>query len=147
VDDFDSYKLSVHQAVADRGDHTWYAAATLHGMSQNFESGAEVTHTMYGAALRYFWRRTYGFEVWYRDDIEYEYTDPVGRDREAYTKANYGINLLFYPAMNFTVHLMLNPRVQNIVYRDSAVEGGQVPDVERYQGQGDSYRLGFEYNF
>ena len=101
VEDFDSFRLSLEHSAADRGAHTWYAATTFLTMTQNFESGAKVEDTQVGAYLRYFYERTYGVEVYVRDHLKYEYTTPAGLKRDTYTKPNYGITLLWYPAMNF----------------------------------------------
>lgn len=149
VKDFTSYKLKLTQAAADRGPHSWYADLTLHSMKQNFESGADVENSLYGAAVRYFYQRTYGFEVFYYNNIDYTYSDPRGIETDAYTRSKYGITLLWYPAMNFTTHLQISPRTTNIVYRRSAIEANQLPAeaYQQYLGKGDSYNLGFEYNF
>lgn len=40
--------------------------------------------------------------------------------------------------MNFSTRLVINPRTQNRVFDDQK---------NLYQGDGDSYSLGFEYNF
>ena len=40
--------------------------------------------------------------------------------------------------MNFSTHLVITPRTQNRVFDDQK---------NLYQGEGDSYSLGFEYNF
>jgi hypothetical protein len=40
--------------------------------------------------------------------------------------------------MNFSTHLVYNPRVQNRVFEDQRT---------LYQGEGSAYNLGFEYNF
>lgn len=137
VKDFFSYKVSVQQAVADSGPHTWYAAATFHDMQQDFVSGGEVQRTMLGGTLRYFYKRTYGVELYLRDDLKYEYTTALDVKRDTHSKAMYGATLLWYPAMNFSVHLAYNPIAQNIVFRDQQ---------DLYLGDGDSYRFGFEYN-
>jgi hypothetical protein len=138
VRDFDSFRLSLEHSAADRGPHTWYAATTVLTMKQNFESGAQVEDTQVGAYLRYFYARTYGVEVFVRDHLKYEYTTPAGLERDTYTKPNYGITFLWYPAMNFDFWLSFSPRIQNIVFRDQR---------ELYNDKASSYVLGMEYNF
>lgn len=138
VEDFFSYKLGIEHAAADRGDHSWFAAATLHGMDQDFESGGNVERVALGGSFRYFWRRTYGVEVYWRDNLTYEYTTPEGLKRDTKSDAYYGITGLWYPAMNFSVHFQYNPKVQNTVFKDQS---------ELHQNKGDSYQVGFEYNF
>ena len=138
VRDFDSFRLSLEHSAADRGSHTWYAATTLMTMKQNFESGAKVEDTQMGAYLRYFYQRTYGVEVFVRDHLKYEYTTPAGLKRDTYTKPNYGITLLWYPAMNVDFWLSVTPRAQNIVFKDQRA---------LYNDKASSFVLGMEYNF
>ena len=138
VRDFDSFRLSLEHSAADRGSHTWYAAATLLTMTQNFDSGAKVEDTQYGAYLRYFYQRTYGVELFVRDHLKYQYTTPAGLKRDTYTKPNYGITLLWYPAMNVDFWLSVSPRVQNIVFEDQRA---------LYNDEASSYVLGLEFNF
>jgi hypothetical protein len=138
VRDFDSFRLSLEHSAADRGSHTWYAATTFLTMTQNFESGGKVEDTQMAAYLRYFFQRTYGVEVFVRDHLKYEYTTPAGLKRDTYTKPNYGITLLWYPAMNVDFWLSVTPRAQNIVFKDQR---------QLYNDKASSYVLGLEYNF
>ena len=96
------------------------------------------TGTVPSYYLRYFYARTYGVEVFVRDHLKYEYTTPAGVKRDTYTKPNYGITFLWYPAMNFDFWLSFSPRVQNIVFEDQR---------ELYNDKASSYVLGMEYNF
>lgn len=138
VDDFDSYKISAQWAVADRGVNTWYAGLMLHEMKENFVAGGNVKHTMLGASIRYFYERTYGFEAYWRTNLNYKYHTADGVTRDTYTKDAYGMTFYWNPAMNFSTHLYWTPRVQNIVFKD---------EKHLYQGKGDSWSVGFEYNF
>ena len=138
VKDFKSWKLKAEWSAADRGPHTWFASAVLHGMKQDFESGGSVERDIFGVTLRYFFQRTYGFETYYRKDWKYDYVTGAGVLRDVLLKPSYGLTLYFVPAMNFSTHLAWNPRVQNIVYRDRGQD---------YVSGGKSYQLGFEYNF
>lgn len=138
VEDFDSFRLSLEHSAADRGPHTWYAAATLLTMTQDFESGGKVEDTQAGAYLRYLYDRTYGVEVYVRDHLKYEYTTPAGLKRDTYTKPNYGVTLLWYPAMNVDFWLSFTPRIQNIVFED---------ERNLYNDRASSFVLGMEYNF
>lgn len=138
VDDFSSYKVSLQNAVADHGVHTWYATVTLMGMQQDYESGAKVETSMAGATLRYFYKRTYGFDVYFRDQLKYEYTTPGGLKRDTYSKADYGVTALWYPAMNVDLWLRWSPQIDNIVFKD---------ERNLYTDKASSYSLGMEYNF
>jgi hypothetical protein len=139
VKDFFSYKLSAQQAVADLGAHTWYAGVTLHGMQQDFESGGEVERTILGGSFRYFWHRTYGLEVYARDNLTYEYTTPAGLTRDTTSDPFYGLTLLWNPAMNFSTHVLYNPKVQNTVFSDDP--------ATPHLSEGSAFNVGFEYNF
>lgn len=139
VDDFFSYKLAAEFVAADRGDHTWYLAGVLHGMKQDFVGGAEVERVILGMSLRYFWRRTYGFEFYYRDNLTYEYTTPAGVVRDTVSDAFWGMTGYWNPAMNFSVHLTYRPS-QNTVFADTIAT---IPHLN----DGFSYSLGFEFNF
>ena len=138
IKDFKSYKLRIEQGVADLGPHSWIVSAVLHGTKENIEGGGKVERTILGTYLRYFYQRTYGFyTTWWRD-LEYDYTNAAGLKRGTYQKDNFSITLLWNPAMNFSTHLVITPRTQNRVFDDQK---------NLYLGDGDSYSLGFEYNF
>lgn len=138
IKDFRSYKLRVEHSVADRGPHSWIASVVYHGTKENHDDGGKLERTILGGYLRYFYNRTYGFYTTIWKDMTYEYTNPAGVTRDTYQKLNYAITLLWNPAMNFSTHLQIQPRVQNRVFDD---------ERNRYLGQGRSYQLGFEYNF
>jgi len=138
IKDFKSYKLRIEQGVADLGPHSWIASAVYHGATENIVGGGKIERDILGVYLRYFYQRTYGFyTTWWRD-IKYDYTNAVGLKRGTYQKDNFSITLLWNPAMNFSTHLVINPRTQNRVFDDQK---------NLYLGDGDSYSLGFEYNF
>ena len=138
VDEFKSWKLKVEWAVADRGPHSFFASFVLHAMDQDFKSGGSVERSIVGLTMRYFWQRTYGFEAYYRKDPKYEYRTPAGVVRKVLKKPSYAITGLWNPAMNFSVHASINPKVQNVVFEDES---------NRYLGKGRAYQVGFEYNF
>lgn len=138
IKDFFSYKLRIHNAVADRGPHSWVASMVYHSARENVSEGGKVQRDMFGAYLRYFYKRTYGFYTSIWKDIKYDYTDAAGVKRGTYQKPNYSITFLWNPAMNFSTHFLYNPRVQNRVFDDQR---------NLYLDSGRSYQLGFEYNF
>jgi hypothetical protein len=138
VKDFNSYKLRAEWAAADRGPHTWWAGISYHPMKQNFQSGGSVRRDMWGALVRYFYRRTYGFETFYYDNVKYTYTTPMGMKRDVYTRANYGIQLIWVPAMNVAMNFVFRPRTQNAVFSDQ---------MNLFQGSGRAYNVHVEFNF
>jgi hypothetical protein len=138
IKDFTSYKLRIEQGVADLGPHSWIVSAVLHGAKENIAGGGKIERTILGTYARYFYNRTYGFyTTWWRD-LKYDYTNATGLTRGTYQKDNFSITLLWNPAMNFSTHLVINPRTQNRVFEDQK---------NLYLGNGDAYQLGFEYNF
>src|SRR5262249_50023452 len=138
IKDFKSYKLRVEHAVADRGPHSWIASAVYHWAKENVDGGGKVERSIFGVYARYFYMRTYGFYATWWKDVKYDYTNAAGVKRGTYQRDNMSITLLWNPAMNFSTHLVINPRVQNRVFDDQR---------NLYQGDGNSYSLGFEYNF
>ena len=109
-----------------------------HGATENIVGGGKIERDILGVYLRYFYQRTYGFyTTWWRD-IKYDYTNAAGLKRGTYQKDNFSFTFLWNPAMNFSTHLVITPRTQNRVFEDQK---------NLYQGEGDSYSLGFEYNF
>ena len=136
--DFNSYKLRIEHSVADRGPHSWILSAVLHGTKENHDQGSKLERTILGGYVRYFYNRTYGFYATTWKDLEYDYTTPAGVKRGTYQKVNYAFTLLWNPAMNFSTHLVIQPRVQNRTFDDQK---------NLYLGAGRSYSLGFEYNF
>jgi hypothetical protein len=138
VKDFKSYKLRVEHSVADLGSHSWVASAVYHWKKENYVSGANAERSILGGYLRYFYQRTYGFYTTVWKDINYDYTNSAGVKRGTYQKPNFSITGLWNPAMNVSVHLTFNPRVQNRVFED---------DRANYLGNGRTYNLGVEYNF
>jgi hypothetical protein len=138
IEKFHSYKLRVEHSVADRGPHSWILSAVLHGTKEDHTNGGKLERTILGGYARYFFNRTYGFYATVWKDLDYDYTTPLGVTRGTYQKLNTSITLLWNPAMNFSTHLVYNPRTQNRVFDD---------ERSRYQGDGNSFSLGFEYNF
>ncbi len=138
ISKFKSYKLRVEHAVADRGPHSWIASAVYHWAKEDVKGGGTVERSIIGTYLRYFYQRTYGFYTTWWKDIDYDYTNAAGLKRGTYQKPNFSITLLWNPAMNFSTHLVLTPRTQNRVFEDQK---------NLYQGDGNSYSLGFEYSF
>jgi hypothetical protein len=140
VKNFHSYKARFDWAVADRGDNTWYAVGILNGMKQKYVSGNSVDRTVLGFGIRYFYKRTYGFEFMPNTNLTYTYHTQTG-DRKVYTgrfQWGNGLTLLWNPAMNFSVHFIYNPRVQNFVFEDQK---------QLFNNTGTSWDVGFEYNF
>lgn len=138
VDDFMSYKLAFHQTVADLGVHTWTAGVVLHGMDQDFISGGNAERTILGGSFRYYWNRTYGFEVYARKDLTYDYTEGSGVSHEIEVPSLvYGMTALWTPAMNFNFHLTFRP---TFAY---AID----PAIANARDDGYTYSIGIEYNF
>jgi hypothetical protein len=136
--EFSSWKARLEWAVADQGPHSWFASASVHGIKQDFQSGGKVERQAWGVMTRYFFQRTYGVEAYYRDNIKYKYTTPAGVVRDTYSQGNYGMTLLWNPAMNVSVHLNFGLRGQNTVFTDAR---------DTYACCSNTWQIGTEYNF
>lgn len=133
-----AYRLKAEHVVADLGPHSWVAAALGSGVRQDYESGAETKRDIAALYLRYYYLRTYGFEVNYQHNLNYSYTTPAGLKRDIKTTDLSRITLLWTPAMNFNMHVTYNPKTFNYVFEDQA---------NLYQDGGNSWSVGFEYSF
>ena len=140
VKHFDSYKVMLESSVADRGVNSWLASLAVGGMHQSYVSGANAKYDQVGFDVRYFYKRTYGFDLGWYTMIDYTYTTPEGVERQTEGDKNiYGLTLLWNPAMNVSLHLQFSPRSTNIVFRDD--------QRAVYMDGGKSEQLGIEYNF
>ena len=135
VDNFASFKLTLHQAVQALGRHRWYAAANIHGMQQDYESGAEAQRLMAGAMWRYYLDRTWGFEISAYTDLDYTYTTPAGVEREIHSQIAGSFTLLMQLAMNVSLHAGYRTDTRHTF------------DPDANGGTRDSFRLGLDYNF
>lgn len=133
-----AYRLKAEHVAADVGPHSWVAAALGSGVRQEYDSGGETKRDVVGLYLRYYYLRTYGFEVNYQHNLNYSYTTPVGLKRDVKTTDLSRVTLLWTPAMNFNMHVTYNPKTFNYVFEDQA---------NLYQDGGNSWSVGFEYSF
>lgn len=139
VDHFHAYKVMLISSVADWGVNSWSASMTVAGIKQWYKSDADAEYNAMGIDVRYFYKRTYGLEAYWNNFLDYTYTTPGGVDRKTHGGDNYyGVNLLWNPAMNFSVHLNYTPRITNRVFRD---------ERNLYKNDGDSLSFGVEYSF
>jgi hypothetical protein len=134
VDKHNVWGLRAEWDVADRGVHSWVLMSKMMGIKQDYVSGASAERSFIGATFRYFFKRTYGFEVsWYRD-IKYEYTSPAGVTTDFGNRVGKGVTFLWNPAMNVSIHLDINPTIKS---RNFA---GQ-------ESSSSSWNFGMEYSF
>jgi hypothetical protein len=138
VKDFNSYKLRVEWSAADLGPHTFWAGIAYNPMKENFVSGGKVERNVYGGLVRYFFKRTYGVELFWWDNAKYTYTTSAGLDRKVHTASNYGLQLYWVPAMNVSTNFVVRPHTQNAVFEDQ---------TNLYQDKGSSYSLNIDFNF
>lgn len=138
VDKFTSYRLKAEHVVADKGPHSWVAAALASGIRQDYDSGAKADRDVAALYLRYYFKRTYGVETNYQKTYNYNYTTPAGLERKVKKTDSWRVTLLWTPAMNFNTHLTYNPKTFNWVFEDQS---------NLYQDSGNAWSLGFEYSF
>jgi lipopolysaccharide assembly outer membrane protein LptD (OstA) len=104
------------------------------GIKQDYVSGASAERSFFGATYRYFYKRTYGFEVtWYRD-IKYEYTSPAGVTTDFGNKVGSRVTGLWNPAMNVSIHLDINLKSTNRTFAG-------------LESSSSSWQFGMEYSF
>ncbi len=137
IKNFTSYKLRWESSVADRGSHSWIASAVYHPMKENLVGGGSVERDLFGVYLRYFYKRTYGFQAQWQTQLKYDFTNAAGLTRGVYTRPAMSVTGLWNPAMNFSVNFNYNPRVQNRVFEDQ----------RNLYTSGTSRSIGIEYNF
>jgi hypothetical protein len=133
-----AYRLKAEHAVADLGPHSWDAALMGSGVRQDYRSGGETKRDVVALYLRYYYLRTYGFEVNYQHNLNYSYKAPTGLKRDVKTTDLARMTLLWTPAMNVNLHVTYNPKTFNYVFEDQA---------NLYQDGGKSWSVGFEYSF
>lgn len=138
VDHFNSYKVQLESSVGDMGVNSWDAAIVVAGMDQDYKSGASASYTQLGLEARYFYKRTYGIDLYWSKYINYTYTSSTNQEIDTYGGDNYGVTFLWNPAMNFSVHVNWVPKTHNRVFKNQ---------MNLYQNQGDSLDFGVEYSF
>jgi hypothetical protein len=138
VDSFNTYSWRIEHTAADRGPHSWVAMIQGNGTKQDYVSGASAKRDNVGLYLRYYYMRTYGFQVSWYHDFKYEYKSPAGVTSDFGHTNGSNIVLLWSPAMNFSVHLNYNLPQNNAVFPTPTAPA---------QVKSSSWNLGFEYNF
>jgi hypothetical protein len=133
--DSDSLRFSVQSSVADMGNNSWYAAADIDTIHQSYVSGARASQSGIGAGIRYFYNRTYGFEVGVHKSLNYSYWDPSGTKYAVSTPVGWDLVLLWVPAMNININLSYSRSQPNVIYSADN------------PGQSYSYSLAMNYGF
>ncbi|HEY1991143.1 MAG TPA: hypothetical protein VGH71_01690, partial [Gammaproteobacteria bacterium] len=104
-----SWRLAWHNSVADMGNHSWFAGADVAAQRQSFPDGAKASYMGIGGGIRYFYNRTYGFEVGAQHATKWDYTASTGVTYSANAPTTYSLALLWVPAMNINVALNYSP--------------------------------------
>jgi len=107
-----AWRFAWHNSVADMGNHSWFAGADIAAEHQSFPNGARATYEGIGGGIRYFYNRTYGFEVGVQHPIYYDYTSSTGTGSVAYSISapnTWNLSLLWIPAMNINIALNYSP--------------------------------------
>ena len=79
VSSFRTYAVRAEWVAADRGPHTWVAMVQAGGTKQDYVSGATAKRDVIGAYIRYFYKRTYGFQASYARDTGLQVHEPDRR--------------------------------------------------------------------
>lgn len=112
VDTFNTYGFRAEWDVADRGAHSWVMLTKLLGTKQDYVSGATAKRDVLGATIRYFFKRTYGFEAALYRDLKYEYTSAAGVTTDFGNRVGSSLTGLWNPAMNVSIHLRYSPNLK-----------------------------------
>jgi hypothetical protein len=124
VDTSHAWRLAWHQSVADMGNHSWYQSVAIAQNKQDYVSGASSSQEKIGYTIRYFYNRTYGFEVYFNKALHFDYTDPAGVEYSAYAPANWGVSGIWVPAMNINVTLNYTPSKTPVLNAADFKSGG-----------------------
>ena len=62
-----------------------------------------------GGGIRYFYNRTYGFEVGAQHPIYYDYTSSTGVKYSASSPNTWNVSFIWVPAMNMNITLSYSP--------------------------------------
>jgi hypothetical protein len=124
VDTSHAWRLSWHQSVADMGNHSWYQSVAIAQNNQDYVSGASSSQQKIGYTIRYFYNRTYGFEVYVNKALHYDYTAPTGVKYAAYAPTDWGISGLWAPAMNVNISLNYSPSKTPVLNQADYRSGG-----------------------
>jgi hypothetical protein len=84
--------------------------------------------------MRYFYKRTYGFEAYWWRDMKYQYTSSAGVTTDFGNKQATSLTLLWNPAMNVSFHLRMTPESTNRSFTGAETKSS-------------SWDLGMEYSF
>jgi hypothetical protein len=120
----DAWRLSWHDIAADNGNHSWYFAAAISGIHQQFQSGAAAGKQTVGFEGRYYFNRTYGFDLWANKSNGYYFKDVAGVQHDVLTHVNYGLTLLWAPAMNMNIGLSYSPNHSTVINPANYTTGG-----------------------
>lgn len=137
VDSFFSFRLKADHSAADRGPHSWLGSVNLHGNYNKYKSGNTADFTVVGANLRYFYKRTYGFEVFSAWTLQYDYKKD-GTTYKLDDVPTFGSYLIWNPAMNVNFNLRIST--------SQITTSSLTPNREQKTG-GLGYSLGMEYSF
>jgi hypothetical protein len=133
-----AWRFAIHNSVADMGNNSWFAGADIAAENQSFPDGAHASYAGIGGGIRYFYNRTYGFEVGVQHATTWDYTTSVvagSKKFSASAPTTYSLALLWVPAMNINVALNYAP--SKGVYLDPA----------NRLGTGESWSLIVDYGF
>jgi len=130
-----AWRFSIHQAVADMGNHSWYQSLAIGGMHQSYVSGASSNEEKIGYTMTYFFNRTYGVGVYANRILHYDYTTPAGTEFAAYSPNIWGTELIWVPAMNINVTANYAPSITPVLVRS------------HYQGGGSNWSVLVDYGF
>ena len=107
IGDFVRIEPEIRRGFIDRGPHSMEAVLKVGYARETYADNSEVKQVSPGAAIRYMYDRTYGFDVLVAQNSKFELTDPSGKVHDLKTGTSLTGYLKYQPAMNFLVTLQM----------------------------------------
>jgi hypothetical protein len=137
IGDFFRSYYEVNYGTIDRGPHSLAAAVRVNINSEKYADDSKVVHNAVGAAARYMFDRTYGFNFAVEQDLTHEFTDVSGTVNDIPRSLGVSTAFSYRPAMNFSINLNVsNSRATRIV-----------PEGTDGFNNGYSWNIGLDYLF
>ena len=124
VDTSHAWRLRVDQAAADDGNFSWYQGVAYACANQSYVSGAKASHCKLGYQNRWYYNRTWGFDLAVNRDMSFTYTTSAGVEMDVGKVTAWSIEFLYSPAMNIDVGLTYSPSKSNYILPADVATGG-----------------------
>jgi hypothetical protein len=103
--DFTRVESEVRYGFIDRGPHSIEVAGRYVLAREQYSDNSEAKMNNVGAAVRYMFDRTYGFDVLTSKNLDFTLTNPAGNEYDIEQGMSWTTYLKYQPAMNFILSL------------------------------------------